>query len=116
MARQTTVRFVDDLDGGEAEGTVTFALDGKAYEIDLSAANREGLEKALEPFIAAARRGGGVATRTRRSSGSRPTGGNATNAAIRKWAAEHGMAVSERGRISKTVLDAYLLEHGSPAA
>ena len=27
MAQQTTVRFVDDLDGSEAVGTVTFALE-----------------------------------------------------------------------------------------
>lgn len=115
MARQTTVRFVDDLDGSEAEGTVSFALEGKTYEIDLSESNRERLVKSLEEFIAGARKAGGVATRTRRSSGSRPVGGNATNAAIRKWATEQGMTVSERGRISKTVLDAYL-EAGSPAA
>ena len=33
MAQQTTVRFVDDLDGSEAVGTVTFALESRAYEI-----------------------------------------------------------------------------------
>ena len=40
MAQQSTVAFVDDLDGTvPAEETVTFALDGTSYEIDLSAAH-----------------------------------------------------------------------------
>jgi nucleoid-associated protein Lsr2 len=39
MARQTTVRFVDDLDGSEATGTVEFGLEGRSYEIDLSDPN-----------------------------------------------------------------------------
>ena len=36
MAQQTTVRFIDDIDGSDAVGTVTFSLDNRAYEIDLS--------------------------------------------------------------------------------
>jgi hypothetical protein len=36
MAQQVNVKFVDDLDGTEAAGTVSFGLDGKIYEIDLS--------------------------------------------------------------------------------
>ena len=51
MAQQTTVRFVDDLDGSEAVGTVTFALDNRAYEIDLSDENTDKLHEALAPFI-----------------------------------------------------------------
>ena len=51
MAQQTTVRFVDDLDGSEAVGTVTFALENRAYEIDLSDENTDKLHEALAPFI-----------------------------------------------------------------
>ena len=36
MAQQTTVTLTDDLDGGKAAETVTFGLDGRIYEIDLS--------------------------------------------------------------------------------
>ena len=36
MAQKVEVRLEDDLDGGPAEHTVTFALDGKDYEIDHS--------------------------------------------------------------------------------
>ena len=36
MAKQIIHKLVDDLDGGDAEETVKFALDGIQYEIDLS--------------------------------------------------------------------------------
>ena len=51
MAQQMTVRFVDDLDGSEASGTVDFGLDGRRYEIDLSEANAARLREALAPFV-----------------------------------------------------------------
>ena len=41
MAQQTTVRFIDDLDGSDAVGTVTFSLENRAYEIDLSDENTD---------------------------------------------------------------------------
>jgi hypothetical protein len=47
MAQKIQVLFIDDLDGGEAEGTVRFGLDGADYEIDLSAKNAAALRKAL---------------------------------------------------------------------
>ena len=47
MAQRTQVIFEDDIDGSEAEGTVTFALNGVQYEIDLSNKNAEKLRKAL---------------------------------------------------------------------
>ena len=36
MAQKITVVLEDDLDGGPADETVRFALDGAAYEIELS--------------------------------------------------------------------------------
>ena len=51
MARTLVVTLTDDLDGGDADETVTFGLDGKSYEIDLSEANAEKLRKALAPFV-----------------------------------------------------------------
>src|SRR6266545_3099965 len=56
MAQRVTLLLVDDLDGGAAQLTVAFALDGQRYEIDLSTANDRLLRAALEPFVAAARR------------------------------------------------------------
>ena len=59
MAQQTTVRFIDDLDGSEAAGTFDFSLEGRNYQIDLSDENAAKLREALTPFIDAARTAGG---------------------------------------------------------
>src|SRR5215203_3175313 len=59
MAQQTTVRFIDDLDGSDAVGTVTFSLDNRSYEIDLSDENTDKLHEALAPFIEHGRKVGG---------------------------------------------------------
>ena len=56
MATMTTVTLVDDLDGSEASGSVSFALDGASYEIDLSEGNAEKLRDALAGYVASARR------------------------------------------------------------
>jgi len=106
MAKQTIVTLVDDLDGSEAEEQVEFAVDGKSYEIDLSAANSKKLRDALAPFVAAARRSGGG---RRRSGGAaaRPAVDREQNQAIREWAQQQGMKISERGRIPASVLEAY---------
>ncbi|HEY4006446.1 MAG TPA: Lsr2 family protein [Pseudonocardia sp.] len=109
MAQKVTVSLVDDLSGSRADETVNFGLDGKAYEIDLSAGNADQLRNVLAEFVAAARR----PTRAPRSgggNGSGPRGAAAEreqNQAIRDWAREHGMSVSERGRISAEVIEAY---------
>ncbi|CAM5341078.1 hypothetical protein SANTM175S_06449 [Streptomyces antimycoticus] len=50
MAQKVQVLLVDDLDGGEADETVTFSLDGKSYEIDLTTTNADKLRDALEPY------------------------------------------------------------------
>ena len=54
--RTTKVIFVDDIDGSEDDvRSVTFGLDGREYEIDLSATNATALEEALAPYRDAAR-------------------------------------------------------------
>ncbi|MHA6794041.1 histone-like nucleoid-structuring protein Lsr2 [Pseudonocardia bannensis] len=111
MAKQTTVTLVDDLDGTEADEQIEFSVDGRSYEIDLSAANVSKLRDALAPFISAARRTGG-----RRGGGSspapaRPVADREQNQAIREWAQQQGMKISERGRIPTNVLEAYHKNH-----
>jgi hypothetical protein len=108
MAQQTTVRFIDDLDGSEASGTVTFSLDGRSYQIDLSDKNAGKLRKALTPFIDAARKSGGRGRGSRQSAEARRARSSREDtAAIRQWAREHGHQVAERGRIPKSVAEAY---------
>ena len=107
MAKQTTVTITDDLDGSANAKEVSFSLNGKTWAIDLSAKNRAALEKALKPYIAKAteqgRRGGpGKAKRSSSRSKSRTD-----LAAVRKWAKDNGQQVSDRGRISAEVQEAY---------
>ena len=55
MARETIITLVDDLDGGPADETVVFSLDGATYEIDLSAENASRLRMLIKTYVAAAR-------------------------------------------------------------
>ena len=92
MAQKVVVSLVDDLDGGSAEETVLFGLDGKIYEIDLSDANAAKLRDAVAEFVAAARRpGGGQRGRTASATGvPRPVIDREQNQAIREWARGRG--------------------------
>lgn len=114
MARRIVHQLVDDLDGtvlevGEGE-TVTFSLDGVAYEIDLTDSNAAELRDGLARYIAAAR---SVSSRT--ASGPAPKKRRRTGqqdyTAIREWAKANGYKVSERGRVPASVLEAYEAAH-----
>ncbi|GIJ25069.1 Lsr2 family protein [Micromonospora qiuiae] len=111
MARKVITVLTDDLDGGKADRTVEFSLDGVAYTIDLSDENAGVLRKSLDPFINAGRRLGraGVDVRsTRRGMGGATSGMNREqNRAIREWAVSNGYKISERGRIPVEVVEAY---------
>ena len=111
VAKQTTVILVDDLDGSEATEQVEFGVDGRSYEIDLSAANSAKLREVLAPFISAARRTGGRRSSGSSSAPSRPAADREHNQAIREWAKAQGMKISERGRIPSDVLEAYRTAH-----
>jgi hypothetical protein len=113
VATKTTVTLVDDLDGSTADEQVEFAMDGKSYEIDLSAANSARLREALAPFVTAARRAGGRRRPSARpaAAASRPSTDREQNQAIREWAQQQGMKISERGRIPSNVLEAYHQSH-----
>jgi hypothetical protein len=63
VAQKIQTLFIDDIDGGEAEGTVRFGLDGTDYEIDLNAKHTEDLRNALANYVAHACKAGGAARR-----------------------------------------------------
>ncbi|GGM56745.1 Lsr2 family protein [Longimycelium tulufanense] len=107
MAQKVTVELVDDLDGTRAEETVEFGLDGISYQIDLSKKNANKLRSALESYVAQARRAGGRKRAGARRGGRMAAADREQNQAIREWARKRGMKVSERGRISTEVLEAY---------
>jgi hypothetical protein len=108
MAQKVNIVLVDDLDGSEAAETVSFALDGTSYEIDLNDANAAALREALSGYVGHARKGSG-GTRRRKSAGSSSSSSNTKD--VREWAKSQGMEVSERGRISADVQQAYDAAH-----
>lgn len=107
MARKVQVLLEDDIDGGEAAETVSFALDGRSYEIDLNERNAQALRDALAPWIGAGRRAGGRASESRPRAARR----SQDTADIRRWAAENGIPVSSRGRISADLRARYEAAH-----
>ena len=113
MARKVQVILSDDLDDSiAADETVTFALDGTTYEIDLSDKNASEMRDVLGKYVSAARK---VSSRGTRASGggrSRATGGGGRMdreqaGAIRDWARKNGHEVSDRGRIPASVVEAF---------
>jgi Spy/CpxP family protein refolding chaperone len=107
MARTLSVVTTDDLDGSADALTVTFGLDRVTYEIDLSEKNRAKLHNAFAPYMQAARR----VSHSRRPSTARQAGPRTDRAAVRAWAKENGLKVSERGRISAEVMQQYEAGH-----
>ena len=124
MAQKTIVTLVDDLTGEVAENisTVEFALDGRAYELDLTDENSAKLHDALSQYVKAARKIGG-----RRHSGTRPgraskTTGHApgytreTLKSIREWAKKNGHNINDRGRLPADVVQAWETAHAQSRA
>jgi hypothetical protein len=122
MAQIQETRLVDDLDGGPADETVEFALDGRSYVIDLSLKHADALRNGLAEYVIASRRTGGRAKpgradihlATPASNGHQPRreSDREENQKIRAWALENGMSVAERGRIPQQVLTAYADSRG----
>lgn len=116
MAQKVQVILVDDLDGGTAEETVKFGLDGIAFEIDLSHEHAGTLREALSDYVGVARRIGRYATSGKSASNATPKSrtpiDREQNKAIREWAAREGKKVSDRGRIPQHIIDEYHAKAG----
>jgi hypothetical protein len=106
MAQRTQILLTDDLDGtniapGKGE-TLTFALDGQSYEIDLTNKNAGALRKALSPYLSVGRRmktsRGAKVSRTQ-------VGSNART--IKEWARANGYEFNDRGRIPNEIRTAF---------
>ena len=109
MAQVTKVRLVDDIDGSEADESVEFTLDGMSLEIDLSKDNAAKLRDILAPYVAAGRRGDRRPARRQQRVERVPAAPapRESTGPIREWAAANGFTVSDRGRISSEVTEAY---------
>jgi hypothetical protein len=115
MAQKVQVLLVCDLHEDEVEGTetVTFGLDGASYEIDVCDAHAGELRDSFAGYVGAARRAGrSPVTAARKGRASAPkAGGNERVGEIREWARQNGHQVSERGRLSATLVSAYDAAH-----
>lgn len=111
MAQTVKIILEDDLEGGPADETVRFALDGGQYEIDLNSTNATKLRDALRPYVSKARR---ASAKSGRGATTRPArAGNPETPKIRAWAKEKGLAVSDRGRIHQDIQDKYYAAHSN---
>lgn len=112
MAKKTIARYFSDISGEAIEAdspTVTFAIDGVTYEIDLSESEQNALTEALAPYVAAGRK---IARgQTRGQSRARTTSTGTAPKEIRNWAESQGIAMPARGRIPGAVVDAYNAAH-----
>ncbi|GHD88725.1 MULTISPECIES: histone-like nucleoid-structuring protein Lsr2 [Kocuria] len=111
MAQTVKIILEDDIDGGEANETVRFGLDGGQYEIDLSSANATKLRDALRPYVAAGRRASAKSGRSQNTTTRPNRSGNPETPKIRAWAKKQGLQVSDRGRIHQDIQDKYYAAH-----
>lgn len=111
MAQKVNIVLVSDLSGEElADGkgeTVSFALDGTTYEMDLSNKEADKFRGLFQDYIAAARKAGRTA---RKATGRGAQSGPAAKD-VREWANANGFTVPERGRIPSEVREAYEAAH-----
>ena len=103
MAQKVEVTLIDDLDGSNAEESLTFGLGNTQYEIDLSGPNAQKLRDALAPYVAAGRKVT-ASRQTGRGLGRKAVAVGPDTAEVREWAKAEGLEVSDRGRIAAAVV------------
>lgn len=111
MVQRTITERFDDFDGSPAVETVRFGYAGREYEIDLNEEHASQLDETLATYVEHARRADGVKPqrRGRRDEGERRSPEELR--AIRQWAREQGLKVSDRGRISADIIARYDAAH-----
>lgn len=112
MARRTIVETFDDIDGTALEDggeTISFAVDGVEYTIDLNKKNARDFRKKIDYYVEHATRVGG---RKRKAGSARPSDPNSPSSKeIREWAVEEGFEVPARGRLPQSLVDEYVAAH-----
>jgi hypothetical protein len=104
IMQKAVVSLIDDLDGSEAEVTVTFGYQGQEYEIDLNNTHAAEMRDKLSRYAAHARR---VRAQRAGHAPARTAASRQYSAEMRAWATEHGYAIKERGRVPVEVVQAY---------
>jgi hypothetical protein len=102
---ETIEHVLDDLDGTAASETISFAVEGVSYQIDLNKKNAKALRSDLAKWVSHARKvKSGAGSRGGRRS---PAGRASQSSAIRAWASAQGISVNARGRIPSSVIEQY---------
>ena len=109
MAQRIQTLFIDDIDGGAADGTVRFGLDGTEYEIDLSGEHTDELRRALGKYIEHGRKVGGTSRRSPRGHRGAPA---IDTAKVREWAKGNGYDIKDRGRVPADLVAKYQAASG----
>jgi hypothetical protein len=120
MGQRIEVVLTCDLHEGEvpAEETVTFAVDGTTYAFELCAEHLAEFRDTLARYVGAARRADQPRRGRRRTADSAPastrrgSSGKTDLAEVRSWARNQGYQVSDRGRISSEVQEAFEAANG----
>ncbi|MFE5673359.1 Lsr2 family protein [Agromyces sp. NPDC056523] len=105
MAKRVVETLIDDLDGSDADRTVSFTIEGAEYAIDLSAANAEKFQAAIAPYVKAARKTGAGRAGSSRARRSASSAGDTKDA--REWLRANGHQVSDRGRVPAPLMELY---------
>ncbi len=117
MAQRVQTILISDLSGDEVETgleSVPFGYKGVDYIIDLTAKEAAGFDKAIAMYVEHARK----SPRTPRRSGSGSSGSSGSAHShtelignMKRWAADQGMDYPKRGRLPKSLVDAYDAAH-----
>jgi hypothetical protein len=110
VARKVVVELVDDIDGtvlGEDGESISYAVDGVEYVIDLKDEHAKELRKTFEYYIAHSTRVGGRKHRSDRSAAPAARRPSDETKKIRAWAREQGHELSSRGRIPAEIEQAF---------
>jgi hypothetical protein len=103
MAQKITVALEDDLDGGPADETVRFGLDGAPVRDRPEQEECRGVPPSARTLHRPCPQGWlGTAPPPGRTASSRERSGG-----IRAWAKDRGIAVSDRGHIPQGVAEQY---------
>jgi hypothetical protein len=99
------VTLIDDIGAATAAETIGFSLDGKHYEIDLSARNAGMSRKIFAPYAEAGRRL--TSPRHGRGRPYRQVPTAVDPAAVRARAIANDYEISARGRVSAAIIEEY---------
>lgn len=115
MAQKTRVVLISDLSGKEIpEGdgaTVTFAIHGASYEMDLTSKEAQEFDAHFERYVGAARRTGGRRSPSRKGARAETASSDYDAKAVRAWAHANNIEVPARGRIPAAVVEKFKTNH-----